>query len=107
MWFVSTFGAICQYLAVFSIRYSVFETLLCSGCTEHQHTFATFDRAYREEDGGYKIIGRADDVIAIGEHRYDPYDLEKTLVCLGMHSKLVDVYKTIQAIGPLFHTQVF
>ena len=80
-------------LDYFQSKYSFSDPLLCLDVTEQPPTFETFDRAYREEDGGYKITGRDDDIFAIGEHHYDPSDLENTLVCLDMQNALVDVHK--------------
>ena len=70
-----------------------FDSLFCFGCIEHPNSFVTFDRAYREKDGGYKVTGRADDVIATGEQHYDPWELETVLVWLGVH---VHVYQEVR-----------
>ena len=43
--------------------------------------FYTGDSVFRDEFSLYHIRGRVDDVITIGEYRYDPATLEDVLVC--------------------------
>ena len=43
--------------------------------------FCTGDSVFRDEFSSYYIRGRVDDVITVGQYRYDPIRLEDVLVC--------------------------
>ena len=49
-------------------------------CADHHGFFNTHDGAYRKSDNGYSITGRVDDMITTGELRFDPNELELTMV---------------------------
>ena len=47
---------------------------------DHHGFFYTHDGAYRHSDNGYSITGRVDDMITMGESRFDSDELESTMV---------------------------
>ena len=49
-------------------------------CADHHGFFNTHDGAYRRSDNGYSITGRVDDMITMGELRFDSDELELTMV---------------------------
>ena len=58
-----------------------FKTLSFMFYLDGNPCFYTGDSAFRDEFSSYHIRGRIDDVITVGEYRYDPATLEDVLVC--------------------------
>ncbi|MDD4016416.1 MAG: AMP-binding protein [Kiritimatiellae bacterium] len=46
----------------------------------HDHTYYTGDMAWRDEDGYYWFVGRADDVIKSSGYRIGPFEVESALL---------------------------